>query len=127
MIKIVNALPPYSDKNTYYLKNGEYWFYEDDNWILQSPWTARYIAQTDEWKYIGLLNIIGVETKYEKYLRQNLAKDLKGSYYILGDNAEIRMRPTKTYFVQFNDRTSKLVKSESKRDLTYKFSWHWKF
>ena len=48
MIKIVNALPPHSDKNTYYLKNGEYWFYEDDNWILQSPWTARYIAQTDE-------------------------------------------------------------------------------
>lgn len=37
MIKIVNALPPYSDKNTYYLKNGEYWSYEDDNWILQSP------------------------------------------------------------------------------------------
>ena len=67
--------------------------------------------------------MIGVETKYEKYLRQNLSKDLKGSYYILGDNAEIRMRPTKTYFVQFNDRTSKLIKAESKRDLTYKFSW----
>lgn len=38
--------------------------------------------------------------------------------------ADIKMRPNKTYFVQFNDRTSKLVKSESKRDLTYKFSWH---
>ena len=48
MIKIVNALPPHSDKNTYYLKNGKYWSYEDDNWILQSPWMARYIAQTDE-------------------------------------------------------------------------------
>lgn len=48
MIKIVNALPPYSDKNTYYLKSREYWSYENDNWILQSPWMVRYIAQTDE-------------------------------------------------------------------------------
>lgn len=36
----------------------------------------------------------------------------------------IKMRPNKTYFVQFNDRTSKLVKAESKHDLTYNFSWH---
>lgn len=39
----------------------------------------------------------------------------------------IKMRPNKTYFVQFNDRISKLVKAELKRDLIYKFSWHWKF
>lgn len=37
---------------------------------------------------------------------------------------DIKMHPNKTYFVQFNDMISKLVKAESKRDLTYKFSWH---
>lgn len=102
MIKIVDKLPSSGNKGTYYLKQGEYWSWEDDDWVLQSSWMAKYDANIDKWKYIGLINITGQDKKYEPYTGQNLSQDLKGNWYILGDNAEIKIKLITNFDVDSN-------------------------
>lgn len=98
MIKIVDKLPLFGNKDTYYLKQGEYWFWDEDNWVLQSPWIAKYDANINKWKYVGLINTTAQDKKYEVYTGQNI----KGSWQTIGDNEEIKIQLITDFDVDMN-------------------------